>query len=83
LKVYSYLSSRGHGRGHNLKPVVENPYKTNAKDRKMEVGSGALLTVMDKKVNTEVLKDSLNPLTVFKLDLDSEQLPSAIEWSIR
>lgn len=44
---------------------------------------GALLAITDKKVNTAVLKDSLNPLTIFKLGLGTDQLPSAIAWNIR
>lgn len=63
-----------------LDMLVQNAVKYPPRVRAL---LGALLAVMDKKVNTEVLKDSLNPLTVFKLDLDIEQLPSAIDWNIR
>lgn len=44
---------------------------------------GALLTAMSRKFDKKILKDSLNPLTVFKLDIDADQLPSALEWNIQ
>lgn len=44
---------------------------------------GSLLTAINRAADTKSLKDSLNPLTVFKLDIDPDQLPSALEWNIR
>lgn len=44
---------------------------------------GALLTEMEKKGKTKELMEALNPLTVFKLGLDSNQLSTAPEWNIQ
>ncbi len=44
---------------------------------------GALLTTLNKKRETKTLKDSLNPITVFKLGLNDKLLPSASEWNIQ
>lgn len=44
---------------------------------------GALLTAMGKRIEARPLKDTLNPLTTFKLDIDDILLPSALEWNIQ
>jgi hypothetical protein len=44
---------------------------------------GALLTAMGKRIEARPLKDHLNPLTTFKLDIDDTLLPSALEWNIQ
>ncbi len=44
---------------------------------------GALLTTLNKKRETKTLKDSLNPMTTFKMGLNDKLLSSASEWNIR
>ncbi|MCF0061330.1 DUF6088 family protein [Dyadobacter chenwenxiniae] len=44
---------------------------------------GAILSVMGKAAIAKILKESLNPLTVFKLGINDRLLPSAPEWNIQ
>ena len=44
---------------------------------------GAILSDIGKKQKTKELMEGLNPLTVFKLGLNTEQFPSAQEWNIQ
>lgn len=65
-----------------LDTLVQNAVKYPPRVRAL---LGALLAEMNMatKVDIEMLRDSLNPLTAFKLGLDTDQLPSAIKWNIR
>jgi hypothetical protein len=44
---------------------------------------GALLMATIKNEETKALQNSLNPLTVFKLEIDNALLPSISEWNIQ
>lgn len=44
---------------------------------------GALLTAMHKKRETKALRDSLNPITTFKMGVNDKLLSSASEWNIQ
>ena len=44
---------------------------------------GALLSDIGKKEKTKELMEGLNPLTVFKLGLNTKQFPTAQEWNIQ
>jgi hypothetical protein len=44
---------------------------------------GALLNEADKSINTSALKQSLNPLTTFQLEISPNLLSTAITWNIK
>ncbi|MFT6716707.1 MAG: hypothetical protein ACJA0Q_001355, partial [Saprospiraceae bacterium] len=43
---------------------------------------GAIFENMKSNLNTAALKDSLNPLTNYKLSLKYDELPTAQNWNI-
>lgn len=44
---------------------------------------GALMENIDSVINTDLLRETLNPLTKYKLGIDPSILPSTINWSIK
>jgi len=44
---------------------------------------GALIENIDKKINTDTLEESLNPLSEYKLGITKELLPTIGKWNIK